>query len=52
MSKIKQKYYAILSKKDNFLHGAFPFSKEGYEQAKLFIDKKSEKNKEFYIKKK
>ena len=52
MSKTKQKYYAILSKKDNFLHGVFPFTKEGYKQAKSFIAEKGKKNKEFCIKKK
>lgn len=52
MAKNKQKYYAILSKKDNYLHGVFPFSREGYKQAKLFLDKKVKNKKSFYIKKK
>jgi hypothetical protein len=50
--KNKQKYYAVLSKKDNYLHGVFPFSKEGYKQAQLYIDKNIKNKKSFYIKKK
>ena len=52
MAKSKQKYYAILCKEDNYLHGVFPFSKEGYKQAKLFISKKIKNKDNFYIKKK
>ena len=54
MPKIKRKkYYAIYSKNDNFLHGVFPLSKEGYKEAKIYIQKISTKNqKNFYIKQK
>ena len=49
----RKKYYAILSKNDNFLHGVFPLSKEGYEGAKIYIQKISPKNyKNFYIQEK
>ena len=50
--KNKQKYYAILSKKDNYLHGVFPFSKEGYKQAQIYINKDIKNKNLFYIKKK
>jgi len=47
------KYYAIFSKKDNFLHGAFPLTKDGLRRAKEHMAKISGKNKKnFYIKKK
>lgn len=54
MPKIKKKrYYAIYSKSDNFFHGAFPLSEEGYEQARTYIEKISNKSKKsFYIKEK
>jgi hypothetical protein len=49
----KQKYYAIHSKNDNFLHGVFPLTKEGYKSAKEYISKLSPKGKtHFYITKK
>jgi hypothetical protein len=49
----KQKYYAVYSKNDNFLHGAFPMSKDGYNMAKKYIIKIAANNREnFYIKKK
>jgi hypothetical protein len=49
---MSQKYYAIFSKKDNFLHGAFPFTKDGLKLAKNYLYKISGKNKKnFYIKK-
>lgn len=49
----RKKYYAIYSKSDNFLHGVFPLSKEGYKEAKTYIQKISPKNKKaFYIKQK
>ena len=48
----KQKYYAIHSKNDNFLHGVFPLTKEGYKLAKKYIKDSLSKNKSsFYIKK-
>jgi len=49
----KQKYYAIHSKNDNFLHGVFPLTKEGYKSAKEYIIKLCPKGKNnFYISKK
>jgi hypothetical protein len=51
-TKKKNKFYAIYSKEDNFLYGVFPFSKTGYLQAKEYINKKFNKNKNIYIKKK
>ena len=49
----KTKYYEIYSKNDNFLHGAFPFSKDGLKSAKAYISKLSPSNKKrFYIKQK
>jgi hypothetical protein len=50
--KKKNKFYGIYSKEDNFLYGVFPFSKTGYIQAKEYINKKFNKNKNIYIKKK
>jgi len=51
--KSKLKYYAIFSKNDNFMHGAFPYTKEGLISAKKYIDKiSSNKKNNFYIKKK
>jgi hypothetical protein len=47
----KQKYYAIYSKNDNFLHGVFPLSEEGKLKAKEYLKKISDKNNSFYIKK-
>jgi hypothetical protein len=49
--KKKNKYYAILSKKDKFLYGAFPLSKEGKDKAEEYIKKISNKSKCLYIKK-
>jgi|Laugrefbdmm110sn_1035136.scaffolds.fasta_scaffold225235_1 hypothetical protein len=49
--KKKNKYYAILSKKDKFLYGAFPVSKEGKIKAEEYIKKISVKSNAFYIKK-
>jgi len=44
----KQKYYAIHSKHDNFLHGVFPLTKEGYKSAQEYISKLSSKGKKYY----
>lgn len=35
----KKKYYLLISKKDNFQHGAFPYSKEGLSHAKDYLSK-------------
>jgi hypothetical protein len=45
------KYYAIFSKRDNFLHGVFPPSKEGLLKAKAHILKIDPSNKNYKIKK-
>jgi hypothetical protein len=50
--KSKLNYYAVFSKSDNFLHGAFPHTKDGLVSAKKYIKKISNKNNNFYIKKK
>lgn len=51
---MKQKlpFYAIYSKNDKFLHGAFPKTKEGLLLAKKYIKTNLSKSKEssFYIK--
>jgi hypothetical protein len=47
---MKNKHYAILSKKDNFLYGAFDGTKEGLKLAKKYL-KKINNNKIYYIKK-
>ena len=54
MPKVKKlKYYAVYSKKDNFFHGAFPLTKEGFKSAKAYISKIAPKNKKnYYIEKK
>jgi hypothetical protein len=49
--KKKNKYYAILSKKDKFLYGVFPVSKEGKYKAEEYMKKISTKSNIFYIKK-
>jgi len=55
MPKIKRnKYYAIYSKNDNFLHGVFPLNKEGLKKAKNYISEISSKKKRnpYYIEEK
>jgi hypothetical protein len=49
--KKKRNYYAILSKKDNFLYGAFEVSKEGKFKAQEYLKKISTSKSFFYIKK-
>jgi hypothetical protein len=49
--KLKHKYYAILRKNDNFLHGVFPPSKDGLSKAKAHILKIDPSNKNYKIKK-
>lgn len=52
MPRVKKiKSYVVFSKKDNFLHGAFPFNSQGLKCAKNYINKIAPKNKKkFYIK--
>lgn len=49
---MKNKFYAVQSKHDNFLYGVFPLSKKGYSEAKKYIKLKLNNDKNFYIKKK
>ena len=49
--KKKNKYYAVFSKSDNFLHGVFPPSPEGLSKAKQHILKLDPTNKNYKIKK-
>ena len=49
--RIKNKYYAIFSKSDNFLYGVFPASKDGLSEAKAHILKIDPSNKNYKIKK-
>lgn len=51
IKKPKNKYYAVFSKSDNFLHGVFPPSKEGLLKAKAHILKIDPSNKNYKIKK-
>jgi len=37
--KSKGKYYAVIGKYDKFLHGVFPFSREGLVSAKVYLYK-------------
>lgn len=46
----KKKYYLLVSKKDNFQYGVFPYSKEGLEKAKLYLTKITTKPELYKIK--
>lgn len=35
----KKKYYILISKKDNFQYGVFPYSKEGLTNARNYLGK-------------
>ena len=35
----KKKYYILLSKKDKFQYGVFPYSKDGLEKARKYLNK-------------
>jgi hypothetical protein len=47
--KQKNKYYAIFSKSDNFLHGVFPPSQYGLCKAKEYLLKLDPSNKNYKI---
>lgn len=49
--KKKNKCYAVFSKKDKFLYGAFPLSQDGKLRAEKYLEKISSKNNIYYIKK-
>ena len=58
-SKIKQqkstkrkKYYILISKKDNFQYGVFPYSKEGLNHARNYLNKITTKPELYKIKSK
>jgi hypothetical protein len=50
-TKKKIKYYALISKNDNFLHGVFAPSKDGLKKAKEYLLKIDSDNKYYKIKK-
>lgn len=39
--KKENKYYLVVSQKNNRIHGAFPKSKEGKEKAKIYAENNS-----------
>ena len=51
MTKLKrEKFYMIISNKNNYTYGAFPYTKEGKMAAKDYIQEKSNKNLQLKIK--
>lgn len=46
----KKKYYIILSKRDKFQYGVFPYSKDGLEKARAYLDKITTKPELYTIK--
>jgi len=48
----KKKYYLLISKKDNFQYGVFPYSKEGLLHAKNYLNKITTKPELYTIKSK
>jgi len=51
MPKLKrEKYYMVVSKKNNYTYGAFPYTKEGKQAARNYIQEKSNKNLKLKIK--
>jgi len=48
----KKKYYIILSKKDRFQYGVFPYSKDGLKKAKEYLVKITTKPQLYTIKSK
>ena len=48
----KKKYYLLLSKKDNFQYGVFPYSKEGLVRARNYLNKITTKPELYTIKSK
>lgn len=40
----REKFYMVISKKNNYTYGAFPYTKEGRKAAKDYIEKKENKN--------
>ena len=51
MPKLKrEKFYMVISKKNNYTYGAFPYSKEGKQAARDYIEEKSNNNLQLKIK--
>jgi len=48
----KKKYYLLISKKDNFQYGVFPYSKEGLSNARSYLNKITTKPELYTIKSK
>jgi len=48
----KKKYYILISKKDNFQYGVFPYSKEGLSHARKYLNKITTKPELYKIKSK
>jgi|GEM_PF-1659732 hypothetical protein len=46
----KKKYYILISKKDNFQYGVFPYSKDGLTNAKNYLNKITTKPELYSIK--
>jgi hypothetical protein len=46
----KKKYYILISKKDNFQYGVFPYSKDGLINAKNYLNKITTKPELYSIK--
>jgi len=51
MPKLKrEKYYLVISKKNNYTYGAFPYTKEGKQAARDYVQERSNKNLQLKIK--
>jgi hypothetical protein len=48
----RKKYYILISKKDNFQYGVFPYSKEGLNHARSYLNKITTKPELYKIKSK
>jgi len=48
----KKKYYILISRKDNFQYGVFPYSKEGLNHARSYLNKITTKPELYRIKSK
>jgi len=48
----RKKYYLLVSKKDNFQYGVFPYSKEGLNNARSYLKKITTKPELYKIKSK
>jgi len=48
-SKKKAKYYLVVDTSRGYMHGAFPFTEEGLEKARKFIESSKKKTEEELI---